>query len=104
MKCYSTDIVRLVCDLAYMPRSQARKLEFNEEFIFKQMLKLRNEQNDKGQDDRGENMSASILESHRQKQEDNHDPVVDSVDLDADAEISASMEGKPQNFGEEFSR
>ena len=35
LKCYSTDIVRLVIDLAYMPVSEAKHLEFNEAFIFK---------------------------------------------------------------------
>ena len=42
LKCYSTDIVRLVVDLAYMPVSEGLKLEFNEKFIFKQMLEQRN--------------------------------------------------------------
>ena len=34
MKVYSCDIVRLACDLAYLPRSQAKELEFSEESIF----------------------------------------------------------------------
>ena len=38
MKCYSTDLVRLAVDLAYMPVSQAKALEFSEKFIFTQML------------------------------------------------------------------
>ena len=38
------------------------------------MLKLRNEQNDKGQDDRGENMSASMLESARQNKVEDNEP------------------------------
>ena len=41
MKCYSTDLVRLVVDLAYMPTSMGRELKFNEKFIFEQMLKER---------------------------------------------------------------
>ena len=43
MKIYSTDIVRLVCDLAYMPVSIAKELEFNEAYIFKRMCEKRNE-------------------------------------------------------------
>lgn len=39
LKCYSTDVVRLVVDLAYMPESVGRVLEFNEKFIFEQMIK-----------------------------------------------------------------
>ena len=47
MKTYSTDIVRLVCDLAYMPVSIAKELEFNELYIFKRMLEKRNEHRQK---------------------------------------------------------
>ena len=42
MQVYSSDIVRLACDLAYMPQSQAKKLHFNEKYIFKHMCELRN--------------------------------------------------------------
>ena len=45
LKCYSTDIVRLVVDLAYMPVSEGKKLKFNEEFIFKHMIECRNAEN-----------------------------------------------------------
>ena len=38
---YSTDICRLVCDLAYLPKSIAYDLEFDEEKIYQLMLKLR---------------------------------------------------------------
>lgn len=47
MKTYSTDIVRLVCDLAYMPVSVAKELEFNEAYIFKRMCEKRNEHRQK---------------------------------------------------------
>ena len=42
MKTYSTDLVRLVCDLAYLPVSVGRELKFNEEFIFRRMCEKRN--------------------------------------------------------------
>ena len=34
MKCYSTDLVRLAVDLAYLPVSQGKALIFSEKFIF----------------------------------------------------------------------
>lgn len=40
LKMYSTDIVRIACDLAYMPTAQALKLEFDEVSIYKQMIGL----------------------------------------------------------------
>ena len=57
MKCYSTDIVRLVCDLAYMPKSDAQKLVFNEEYIFKRMLEIRSDQSKN--DELGNDLSMS---------------------------------------------
>jgi len=41
MQVYSSDLVRLAVDLAYMPYSEAKKIEFSEEYIFKHMLQLR---------------------------------------------------------------
>ena len=43
LKCYSSDIVRLAVDLAYMPKEESLKLEFNERYIFKRILQLRNQ-------------------------------------------------------------
>ena len=41
IQAYSTDICRLACDFAYLPKSIAYDLEFDEEKIFHLMLKLR---------------------------------------------------------------
>lgn len=41
MKVYSNDIVRLACDLAYIPCDQALKLKFDEEFLFRNVCELR---------------------------------------------------------------
>ena len=40
MKCYSSDVVRLVTDLAYLPRSQGRSIKFDEKSIFTHMLEM----------------------------------------------------------------
>jgi len=34
LKCYSTDVVRLAVDFAYMPRNEMEEIEFNERYIF----------------------------------------------------------------------
>mgnify|MGYP007058525273 CR=1 FL=1 len=38
---YSTDIVRLACDIAYLPRSLAKKIQFDEGHIFQAMVDLK---------------------------------------------------------------
>lgn len=38
---YSSDIVRLACDIAYLPKPMARAIVFDEEHIFQQMITLR---------------------------------------------------------------
>ena len=38
---YTSDIVRLACDIAYLPRSLARDIVFDEEHIFQYMVDLK---------------------------------------------------------------
>ena len=68
MKNYSSDVVRLVADLAYMPKSEARKIRFDEKSIFRHMIKhkrdMLNSKNDisiatEGQDGRNINHQKS---------------------------------------------
>ena len=41
LKCYSSDIVRLAVDFAYMPINEMSEVQFDEQYIFKRMLQLR---------------------------------------------------------------
>lgn len=58
LKCYSTDLVRLVVDLAYMPISLGKVLQFNEKFIFEQMLKQRDAKRNKKRASISENVES----------------------------------------------
>ena len=41
MRSYSSDLVRMVCDLAYLPKSVGQKLVFSEIDLFKHMVQLK---------------------------------------------------------------
>ena len=73
MKVYQSDIVRLVCDLAYMPRTEAEKIEFSEKYIFKRMLEVRNLtriKNETGDTDREEREGGKIDSAQKLVQND----------------------------------